>query len=177
MLNESGREKFAGATKLAINNFFHDYLLKFIENTVSPKKWRYLEELPQNTEGKIRMRDIQALFGLAESPVFECETVGVGNIKGAKIEVFCEVFCDSTVTGAEWKNDLMAYVYAIPYGVFIVDSCKRQADMIHRKITAYGGTARINNGLGVIEKDKIHYKFSSNPQYKPNLAGLIFGNL
>ena len=38
-------------------------------------------------------------FGLAESPVFECETVGVGNIKGAKIEVFCEVFCDSTVTG------------------------------------------------------------------------------
>ena len=71
VLNESGREKFAGAPKLAINNFFHDYLLKFIENTVSPKKWRYLEELPQNTEGKIRMRDIQALFGLAESPNFK----------------------------------------------------------------------------------------------------------
>ena len=70
VLNEAGREKFAGAPKLIINNFFHDYLLKFIENTVSPKKWRYLEELPQNTEGKIRMRDIQALFGLAESPNF-----------------------------------------------------------------------------------------------------------
>ena len=71
VLNESGREKFAGAPKLAINNFFHDHLLKFIENTVSPKKWRYLEELPQNTEGKIRMRDIQALFGLAENPNFK----------------------------------------------------------------------------------------------------------
>ena len=71
VLNESGREKFAGVPKLAINNFFHDHLLKFIENTVSPKKWRYLEELPQNTEGKIRMRDIQALFGLAESPNFK----------------------------------------------------------------------------------------------------------
>ena len=71
VLNEAGREKFAGATKLAINNYFHDYLLKFIENTVSPKKWRYLEELPQNTEGKIRMRDIQALFSLAESPNFK----------------------------------------------------------------------------------------------------------
>ena len=70
VLNEAGREKFAGAPKLTINNFFHDYLLKFIENTVSPKKWRYLEELPQNTEGKIRMRDIQALFGLAENPNF-----------------------------------------------------------------------------------------------------------
>ena len=71
VLNEFGREKFAGVPKLAINNFFHDHLLKFIENTVSPKKWRYLEELPQNTEGKIRMRDIQALFGLAESPNFK----------------------------------------------------------------------------------------------------------
>ena len=71
VLNEAGRTKFAGAPKLAINNYFHDYLLKFIENTVSPKKWRYLEELPQNTEGKIRMRDIQALFGLAESPNFK----------------------------------------------------------------------------------------------------------
>lgn len=70
VLNEAGRTKFAGSPKLAINNYFHDYLLKFIENTVSPKKWRYLEELPQNTEGKIRMRDIQALFGLAESPNF-----------------------------------------------------------------------------------------------------------
>ena len=71
VLNDAGREKFARATKLAINNFFHDYLLKFIENTVSPKKWRYLEELPQNTEGKIRMRDIQALFNLPESPNFK----------------------------------------------------------------------------------------------------------
>jgi len=71
VLNEAGRTKFAGSPKLAINNYFHDYLLKFIENTVSPKKWRYLEELPQNTEGKIRMRDIQALFGLAESPNFK----------------------------------------------------------------------------------------------------------
>ena len=71
VLNETGREKFADSPKLVINNYFHDYLLKFIENTVSPKKWRYLEELPQNTEGKIRMRDIQALFGLAESPNFK----------------------------------------------------------------------------------------------------------
>ena len=71
VLNEVGREKFAGLPKLAINNYFHDYLLQFIENTVSPKKWRYLEELPQNTEGKIRMRDIQALFNLPESPNFK----------------------------------------------------------------------------------------------------------
>ena len=71
VLNEAGREKFANLSKLSINNYFHDYLLKFIENTVLPKKWRYLEELPQNTEGKIRMRDVQSLFELAESTNFK----------------------------------------------------------------------------------------------------------
>jgi len=70
VLNGEGREKFAHSTKLQMNNFFHDYLVKFMENTVTPKKWRYLEELPQNTEGKIKARDIQALFDLAESPNF-----------------------------------------------------------------------------------------------------------
>lgn len=76
-------------------------------------------------------------FGLCESPVFECEVVGVSNITGASIEVSCEVFCDSSVSGAEWRLDLEAYVYSIPYGTFVVSECKRQADMIHRKITAY----------------------------------------
>ena len=57
--------------KLEINNFFKKHLAQFIENTVSPKKWRYLEELPQDTQGKIKMRDIQALFGIPESPNFK----------------------------------------------------------------------------------------------------------
>lgn len=82
-------------------------------------------------------------FGLCESSVFECETTGSGNIKGARIEVFCEVFCDSTVDGAEWRSDLEAYVYSIPYGSFTVDSCKRQGNILHRKIIAYGGTWNI----------------------------------
>ena len=71
VLNNAGREKFAGATKLSINNYFTDFLSQFIETTVLPKKWRYLEELPQNTEGKIRVRDIQTLFKLPESPDFK----------------------------------------------------------------------------------------------------------
>ena len=42
--------------KLEINNFFKAHLNQFLENTVTPKKWRYLEELPQDTQGKIKMR-------------------------------------------------------------------------------------------------------------------------
>jgi acyl-coenzyme A synthetase/AMP-(fatty) acid ligase/3-hydroxymyristoyl/3-hydroxydecanoyl-(acyl carrier protein) dehydratase len=71
VLNAEGREKFKDQPKLEINNFFKKHLAQFLENTVSPKKWRYLEELPQDTQGKIKMRDIQALFGIPESPNFK----------------------------------------------------------------------------------------------------------
>ena len=42
-------------------------------------------------------------FGLCESPIFECEVVGVGNIKGATIEVSCEIECPATVEDAAWR--------------------------------------------------------------------------
>lgn len=71
VLNAEGRTKFADQPKLEINNFFKAHLAQYLENTVTPKKWRYLEELPQDTQGKIKMRDIQAMFNLPESKNFK----------------------------------------------------------------------------------------------------------
>ncbi len=70
VLSAEGNEKFKGLPKKEINAFFRERLSGFLENTVQPKKWRYLEELPQDAMGKIRARDIQALFNLPESPNF-----------------------------------------------------------------------------------------------------------
>ena len=70
VLNDEGKEKFKGLPKKEINAFFRERLSGFLENTVQPKKWRYLEELPQDAMGKIRTRDIQALFRLPESSNF-----------------------------------------------------------------------------------------------------------
>ena len=94
-------------------------------------------------------------FGLCEAPVFECEVVGVGNIKGATIEVSCEVYCETPISGAVYKWDLQARVYPIPYGTFVVDSCKRQADMNHRRIVAYGGTANWQGMMHPLEVKKL----------------------
>ena len=116
-------------------------------------------------------------FGLCESPVFECEVVGVSNITGATIEVCCEIYCDSTVSGAEWKLDLEHYVYAIPYGTFVVDECKRQADMIHRKIIAYAFIQDLNNGLNDIEYAKLRFNQSANFTYTPSALYFSLANL
>lgn len=71
VLNDEGIAKFQGLPKRNVNAFFKEHLSGFLENTVLPKKWRYLEELPQDVMGKIRTRDIQALFEIPESPNFK----------------------------------------------------------------------------------------------------------
>lgn len=119
-------------------------------------------------------------FGLCESPIFECETVGVGNIKGATIEVSCEIYCEPTVSGSEFKTDIQHYIYSIPYGTFMVDSCKRQADMIHRRIVAYGGTSAghkdISNPVEVL-KDYLQQPSYSSITYEANSFLLALSNI
>lgn len=116
-------------------------------------------------------------FGLCEASIFECETVGVGNIKGAVIEVSCEIYCESTVTGAEWRSDLEAYIYSIPYGTFTVNSCQRQADIIHRKIVAYGGNYLVKASIGKMESGKSIVAYANDPLYSADLLSYVIGNL
>lgn len=111
-------------------------------------------------------------FGLCEASKFECETVGVGNVKGARIEVSCEVYCDSSVEDAVWQMDLQAWVYAIPYGTFVIDEAKRQADLNHRKIVAYGGIS----GKGWEITDFEENKWLKSTNYNPNMGFFITAN-
>jgi uncharacterized membrane protein/acyl-CoA synthetase (AMP-forming)/AMP-acid ligase II len=62
VLNAEGRKKFEGVEKLAINRYFHDYLMQFFENVVIPKKWRFPDSIPCDPQGKKHKEDIVALF-------------------------------------------------------------------------------------------------------------------
>lgn len=115
-------------------------------------------------------------FGLCESPVFECETVGVGNVTGATIEVFCEIYCDASVEGAIFQPDLQHYVYQVPYGVFVIQDATRQADMVHRRITAYNKLSTYTFELNDFEKRRALYPNSSQSAYIQNMAALLTEN-
>lgn len=71
VLNEEGTERLKNSPKRDVNDFFRNFLSNFLENTVLPRKWRYLEELPQDAMGKIRTREIVPLFSLPESSNFK----------------------------------------------------------------------------------------------------------
>ncbi|MDR0553890.1 MAG: AMP-binding protein [Treponema sp.] len=61
-LNEAGRERFRGVEKFEINRYFREYLGRFFEAVVIPRRWRYLEKLPADSQGKKKRLEIQALF-------------------------------------------------------------------------------------------------------------------
>ncbi len=66
-LNAQGKAKFADCKKLEINKFFHKYLMQYFENVVIPKKWRFLDKLPTDVQGKKHKEDIKALFLQSEA--------------------------------------------------------------------------------------------------------------
>ena len=62
VLSPAGLEKFAGAEKFDMNQYFRNYLAGFFEAVVLPRKWRYLDAIPQNAMGKRKKDEIRALF-------------------------------------------------------------------------------------------------------------------
>lgn len=60
--NEAGLQRFRAQKKFDVNMFFHDYLMQFFENVVIPKKWRFVETIPCDLQGKHKKQEIQALF-------------------------------------------------------------------------------------------------------------------
>lgn len=62
VLNAKGREQFKDTEKFLINRWFHDFLMKYFENVVIPKKWRFMDKLPTDVQGKKHKLEIMALF-------------------------------------------------------------------------------------------------------------------
>jgi acyl-CoA synthetase (AMP-forming)/AMP-acid ligase II len=61
-LNEEGRKRFAGMEKFEIDRYFREYLARFFEPVVLPKRWRYVESLPRDAQGKKKKEEIASLF-------------------------------------------------------------------------------------------------------------------
>ena len=62
VLNAAGKNKFENTEKFYINRYFHDFLMQYFENVVLPKKWRFVEKLPVDIQGKKHKDEIAAMF-------------------------------------------------------------------------------------------------------------------
>lgn len=66
ILNKSGREQLHAKGKRAMNQLLKDALLPWFERVLLPRKWRYLESMPRNSQDKIPLKDLAALFDTAQ---------------------------------------------------------------------------------------------------------------
>lgn len=62
VLSEEGKRFFQNREKKEVNGFFMTHLARYLENTVIPKKWRFIDALPRNTQDKISRETIERLF-------------------------------------------------------------------------------------------------------------------
>jgi len=62
VLNELGKSKLKEFSVSQKNNYFRNFLANFLEGVTIPKRWRYLEALPQDLQGKIKPSEIKSLF-------------------------------------------------------------------------------------------------------------------
>lgn len=62
VLSPDGQKLLENQGKLAVNNTLREYLLDYFEAVVLPKKWRFVEQLPLNSQGKITRDQLLTLF-------------------------------------------------------------------------------------------------------------------
>lgn len=123
-------------------------------------------------------------FGLTEASVIEFETVGIANMYGMTIACYNEIDCSSLsaaeiadIEAGTWDGtwDGTNKVFAVPYGVFRVESCPRDHQaMTHRRVTAYGDIDSITDNKFEKAKTELFFPTSS---YEPNMEHLFYSNL
>lgn len=123
-------------------------------------------------------------FGLTEASVIEFEVVGVANMYGMTIQCFNEIDCSSLsaaeiadIESGTWDGtwDGTNKVFAVPYGVYRVESCPRDHQaMAHRKVTAYTEKPTDTNPF---EAAKDAMLLPGSNQYSPSIDSLVMGQV
>ena len=67
VLNDEGKKKFALQRKFVVNQYFRSYLAQFFEGVVLPRRWRFVDALPTDVQGKKHKEEIKALFAAKEA--------------------------------------------------------------------------------------------------------------
>ncbi len=62
VLSSKGAQVLENLGKRALNELIRTHLLQHFESVLLPRKWRYVERIPVNSQGKFVLPDLQALF-------------------------------------------------------------------------------------------------------------------
>lgn len=61
-LNKDGKKALKDSVKFKFDQQIKNYLKQYVETLVVPRKFRYLDSLPHNSQGKLNKQQLEALF-------------------------------------------------------------------------------------------------------------------
>jgi acyl-coenzyme A synthetase/AMP-(fatty) acid ligase/3-hydroxymyristoyl/3-hydroxydecanoyl-(acyl carrier protein) dehydratase len=73
VLSSAGKLRFGSASRREITAYFRAHLLNWFARTVLPRKWRYVESIPRDLQGKVLRKGVLDLFEQPEAPVLSRE--------------------------------------------------------------------------------------------------------
>jgi len=92
ILNQKGEEKFSNASAFQRKSFFREYLSSFLEGVVIPKKWRYVKAFAQDNQGKIKRKEIEALFLPQTKENYRILSVSFENSEKGERKIIVDLF-------------------------------------------------------------------------------------
>ena len=96
VLSPAGKSRFASASRGDITAFFRTWLLTWFERIVLPRKWRYVESIPRDNQGKVLREVFLALFGPQDRPGPSIEPeVSHVQTDGTRLSIFLRFPADS----------------------------------------------------------------------------------
>lgn len=132
-------------------------------------------------------------FGLCESSIFTAECKLDRNLKGAEILVTLEIDISNEsetfiFENGHVKDDVDFPFYEIPYGRFVIKSCKKSKNGLRQieaytqtlgddKVTSDGTVSFLDYGLQDSERVKMEYAVKSNVAYKMNIPAFVYSNV
>lgn len=178
VLNDAGKKQFQNSQTYLINRWFREYLLRFFESVVLPRKWRYLSVLPMDAQGKKKKQEIQALFSVPSSEGRE-ETLEEKNSESQRNPVTVEIHGVSEKQVIERTDNSIKLELYIPgssdyfdghFPDFKVLPAVAQIEIVLRFASRYFGTGlfvssakRIKFSDIIVPESIVHLNLVHNP--------------
>ncbi len=87
-LTSKGKDYFVDKGKFKLNRELVSFLRGSFENVLMPRKWRYIDEIPVNAQGKLEHEKIRELFIDVEKPKFP-EVIGANvDADNASLQIY-----------------------------------------------------------------------------------------
>ncbi len=162
-LTAAGKDYLVDKGKFKLNKEFSTFLKGNFENVLMPRKWRYVDELPVNAQGKFEYAKLKNLFAESEKP--KLPEIIESDVDGDKVSLQIYVPSDIYYFGGHFPGtSILAGVVQLTWAAYFAKEYFH-VDVVSKQLDAIKFQSVINPGSNV-SLDLIYNREKSNIAFK-----------